>query len=60
MGKSAGGCQYGIAPFIQKKIDEKVSIIYPELKQYLNCKNNHGIKIDLKESSFAKLIFVLN
>lgn len=39
-------CQYEIAPFIQKYIDEKVVSIHPELKQFLIEKNNYGMKIN--------------
>lgn len=38
-------CQYEIAPFIQKFIDEKVIKLHPELKQYLVDNNNYGMKI---------------
>lgn len=40
------GCEYEIAPFIQKFIDEKVSTMHPELKQYLKDNNNYGMKIE--------------
>jgi hypothetical protein len=39
-------CQYEIAPFIQKYIDEKVVKMHPELKQYLINNNSHGMKIN--------------
>lgn len=39
-------CQYEIAPFIQKFIDQKVSAMHPELKQYLQDNNNYGMKIE--------------
>lgn len=40
------GCQYEIAPFIQKYIDEKVIKIHPELKQFLKDNNSHGMTIE--------------
>jgi len=39
-------CQYEIAPFIQEYIDNKVSAMHPELKQFLKDNNNHGMKIE--------------
>jgi hypothetical protein len=39
-------CQYEIAPFIQEYIDDKVSAMHPELKQYLKDNNNYGMKIE--------------
>ena len=39
------GCQYEIAPFIQKYIDEEVVKLHPELKKYLKENNNYGMKI---------------
>ncbi len=39
-------CQYEIAPFIQQYIDNKVTAMHPELKQFLKDKNNHGMKIE--------------
>lgn len=39
-------CQYEIAPFIQKYIDEKVVKIHSELKQFLIDNNNYGMKIN--------------
>ncbi|WDF65549.1 hypothetical protein [Flavobacterium sp. KACC 22763] len=39
-------CQYEIAPFIQEYIDNKVSGMHPELKQFLKDNNNHGMKIE--------------
>ncbi len=38
-------CQYEIAPFIQKYIDNKVVKLHPCLKAFLNDKNSHGMKI---------------
>ncbi len=38
-------CQYEIAPFIQKFLDEKVVKIHPELKQFLRDNNGYGMKI---------------
>lgn len=40
------GCQYEIAPFIQKYIDNEVVKIHPELKQFLKDNNNYGMKIN--------------
>lgn len=40
------GCQFEIAPFIQKYIDEKVIKIHPELKQFLKDNNSHGMTIE--------------
>jgi len=39
-------CQYEIAPFIQKYIDEKVTRLHPELKQYLKDNNNYRMRIE--------------
>lgn len=38
-------CQYEIAPFIQKFIDDKVVKLHPELKDYLRDNNNYKMKI---------------
>lgn len=38
--------QYFIASFVQDFIDKKVATIHPELKQYLQDNNIHGMKID--------------
>lgn len=38
-------CQYEIAPFIQKYINEKVITLHPELKEYLHNNNSHGMII---------------
>lgn len=40
------GIQYEIAPFIQKYIDEKVVVLHPELKKYLQDNNNCGMNIE--------------
>ncbi len=40
------GSQLYIAPFIQEFIDKKVSVIHPELKEYLKVNNIHGMKIE--------------
>lgn len=40
------GCQYEIAPFIQKYIDDKVVTIHPELKNFLRDNNPHGMTIE--------------
>lgn len=39
-------CQYEIASFIQKFIDEKVIKLHPQLKQFLKDNNINGMKID--------------
>lgn len=38
--------QYSIANFIQTFVDEKVSRLHPQLKQFLKDNNNHGMKIE--------------
>ena len=39
-------CQYEIAPFIQEYINRKVVTIHPELKEFLQKNNSHGMKIE--------------
>jgi hypothetical protein len=39
-------CQYEIAPFIQEYINKKVIILHPELKDYLQNNNSHGMIIE--------------
>jgi hypothetical protein len=38
--------EYFVASFVQDFIDKKVSMIHPELKQYLKDSNSHGMKIE--------------
>ncbi len=39
-------CQFEIAPFIQEYINRKVVTIHPELKEFLQKNNSHGMKIE--------------
>lgn len=39
-------CQYEIASFIQEYINRKVVTIHPELKEFLQKNNSHGMKIE--------------
>lgn len=39
-------CQYEIAPFIQEFINKKVVTLHPELKEYLQNNNSHGMIIE--------------
>ena len=39
-------CQYEIAPFIQEYINRKVVPLHPELKDFLQKNNSHGMKIE--------------
>lgn len=39
-------CQYEIAPFIQEYINKKVVPLHPELKEFLQKNNSHGMRIE--------------